>query len=58
MVVSCQHGQFVVKRQDVFNKIKQGDRVLVEYREVRDSDGKIYKYEFIDLQRKPDIAEK
>jgi len=53
VVVSCQHGQFVVKSQEVFNKIKQGDRVLIEYREVRDGDNKIYKYEFIDLQRKP-----
>ena len=47
-----------MKSQEVFNKIKQGDRVLIAYREMRDGDGKIYKYEFIDLQRKPAIAEK
>ncbi len=52
VVFKCQHGKFIVKRKDIWEKLKSGDNVTVKYREVyrvvEGSKPVLTDYDFID----------
>lgn len=51
VVFKCQHGKFIVKRKDMWDKLQKGDKVIVQYREeyrVTDKERILNKYDFID----------
>ena len=58
VVFKCQHGKFIVKRRDIWKKVKDGDKVIVKYKEVYNIvEGKtpvLVDYDFIDAV--PDLG--
>lgn len=61
VVFKCQHGKFIVKRKDIWEKVKSGDKVSVKYREVyRVVEGKdpvLVDYDFIDAITDIEVVE-
>ena len=54
VVFKCQHGKFIVKRKDIWEKLQTGDKVVIQYREeyhVTDKERVLHKFDFIDANK-------
>ena len=52
VVFECQHGKFIIKRKDMWEKAKIGMKVLIHYKEVfhvTDKSRELVKYNFLDF---------